>query len=116
MNVTMGLPRIIEILDGRKVIVTPMMEIYLQSPYNKGKDIKQIALSIKETTMQDVVSEFVINIADSTVEAMLDLRRIQELHLTPVFIGKASEKTVIPISVSRSTACSLVNSMNRVQR
>ena len=35
MNVTMGLPRIIEILDGRKNIETPMMEIYLNSPYSK---------------------------------------------------------------------------------
>src|SRR3989338_5287942 len=30
MNVTVGLPRIIEILDGRKEISTPMMEIYLK--------------------------------------------------------------------------------------
>ena len=41
MNVTMGLPRIIEILDGRKELKTPMMEIFLRSPYNKGKDIRK---------------------------------------------------------------------------
>src|SRR3989338_6522978 len=29
MNITMGLPRIIEILDGRSTLATPMMEIYL---------------------------------------------------------------------------------------
>ena len=46
MNVTVGLPRIIEILDGRQNPSTPMMEIFLKSPYNKGKDIKQIALAI----------------------------------------------------------------------
>ena len=34
MNVTLGLPRIIEILDGRKELDTPAMEIYLNSPYN----------------------------------------------------------------------------------
>ena len=32
MNVTMGLPRIIEILDCSKSLSTPMMEIYLKSP------------------------------------------------------------------------------------
>ena len=32
MNVTMGLPRIIEILDARKIIKTPQMEIFLKSP------------------------------------------------------------------------------------
>src|SRR3989338_9218768 len=49
MNVTTGLPRIIEILDGRKELSTPMMEIYLKKPFNMGKNIKKIALSIKET-------------------------------------------------------------------
>ena len=49
MNITMGLPRIIEILDGRKEIKTPMMEIYLKKPYSQGKDIRKIAMSIKET-------------------------------------------------------------------
>src|SRR3989338_2804219 len=53
MNVTVGLPRIIEILDGRKDISTPMMEVYLKSPYNKGKDIKKIAMSLKETLLED---------------------------------------------------------------
>src|SRR3989339_882763 len=66
MNVTLGLPRIIEILDGRKTPKTPMMEIYLTSPYNKGKDIKALALSIKETKLKEVVKEFIINIVEST--------------------------------------------------
>ena len=47
MNVTMGLPRIIEILDGRKEIKTPMMEIYLKAPYCNGKDIKKIAKKVE---------------------------------------------------------------------
>ena len=33
MNVTLGLPRIIEIMDARKEIKTPMMQIYLKEPY-----------------------------------------------------------------------------------
>ena len=49
MNITMGLPRIIEILDGSKSMQTPMMEIYLKSPYSKGKDIREIAAFIKPT-------------------------------------------------------------------
>src|SRR3989344_1958451 len=62
MNVTMGLPRIIEILDGRKEIKTPSMEIYLKKPYSQGKDIKELAYAIKETTLDDVALEFQINI------------------------------------------------------
>ncbi|MFQ5621246.1 MAG: DNA-directed RNA polymerase subunit A'' [Candidatus Nanoarchaeia archaeon] len=82
MNVTMGLPRIIEILDGRKVIKTPMMEVYLKAPYNQSDDIKKIAMNLKETKLGDLVSEFVINIIESTVTVKLDAEKLEEIELT----------------------------------
>jgi len=82
MNITMGLPRIIEILDGRSNLKTPMMEIYLNPPYSKGKDIRKLALSIKETLLQEVVSEFSINIADSTIELKPDTEKMKEMGIT----------------------------------
>lgn len=85
MNVTMGLPRIIEILDGRKELDTPMMEIYLNKSMAKGKDIEEprrFALSIKETKLQDVVSEFSINITDLTVVAKLDKEKMKDIGMT----------------------------------
>lgn len=88
MNVTVGLPRIIEILDGRKKIKTPMMEIYLKSPYNKGKDIKKIALSIKETKLKEVAEEFVIDIVNSNIEVKLDKDALKELAMTDVQLMK----------------------------
>lgn len=88
MNVTVGLPRIIEILDGRKKIKTPMMEIYLKSPYNKGKDIKKIALSIKETKLKEVAEEFVIDIVNSNIEVKLDRDALKGIELTDVQLMK----------------------------
>ncbi len=85
MNVTMGLPRIIEILDGRKTIKTPMMEIFLKKPWNKGKDIKKLAYAIKETLLKEVASEFSINVADSAIEVKLDDSRIE-------LVGTTAEK------------------------
>jgi len=92
MNVTMGLPRIIEILDGRKKIKTPMMEIYLKSPFNKGKDIRQKALSLKETKLGEIASEFNINVIDLMVEISLDDEKLKDLSLTPKQVAKAVEK------------------------
>jgi DNA-directed RNA polymerase subunit A" len=94
MNVTVGLPRLIEILDGRKNISTPMMEIALKSPYNKGKDIKKIALSIKETKLKDVASEFSINVAELIVEVALDEPKITAIDLTVAAVGKTIEKAL----------------------
>ena len=82
MNVTMGLPRIIEILDGRKNLKTPQMEIFLKPPYNKGKDIRKIALEIKETVLGELISEITINIIDSKVDIRVAQQRMKDLGMT----------------------------------
>lgn len=89
MNVTMGLPRIIEILDGRKKLTTPMMEIYLKKPYSEGQDVKRVALAIKETKLQDIATEFSINVAENRIEMQLDIARMKELGITEVTLAKA---------------------------
>ncbi len=94
MNVTLGLPRIIEILDGRKSIKTPMMEVFLNPPYNKGKDIRKVSLMIKETKLGEIVSEYVINIVDLSIELKFDAEKLGILELTQGLIGKAIEKAL----------------------
>ena len=85
MNVTLGLPRIIEILDGRKELENPMMEIYLKKPYASGKkieDLRHLALQIRETKLVDISTEFTINIGDFTIEIKLDREKMKEIDLT----------------------------------
>ena len=88
MNVTMGLPRIIEILDGRKSLSTPMMEIYLKKPYSAGKGIREFALSIKETLLKQLALEFLINMAEGVIEVKINLEKIQELGITMASLVK----------------------------
>jgi DNA-directed RNA polymerase subunit A" len=92
MNVTMGLPRIIEILDGRKELKTPMMEIFLKSPYNKGKDIRKLALQIKETRLGEISKEFVINIANYVIEVHLDREKMKDIGVTELNVVNAIKK------------------------
>lgn len=94
LNVTMGLPRIIEILDGRKTLATPMMEIFLKAPHNKGKDIRELALKIKETKLGELVTEYVINIVDLKIELKLNRARMQDVDATPAAMVKAMEKAL----------------------
>lgn len=101
MNVTMGLPRIIEILDGRKEISTPMMEIYLEKPHSHGKDIMKIASSIKETLLSELVAEFSINIADFTVEIKLDHEKMKSAGVNAGTIQNAISKYVKKITVKQ---------------
>ena len=92
MNVTTGLPRIIEILDGRKSIATPNMEIFLKAPYNKGKDIREVALQIKETKVDELVTEYGMNIVDLKIELKVNSEKMKEFDVTPAFLVKAIEK------------------------
>lgn len=82
MNITLGLPRIIEILDGRKNPGTPAMEIYLKPPYSKGKRIKEFALSIKETKLAEITLEFSISLVDSEIVVKLNKERMKTYGLT----------------------------------
>ncbi len=89
MNITMGLPRLIEVLDARKLLSTPMMEIYLVSPYNKGKDVKKIALSIKETLFKEIAEEFSINIVENSIEVSIDKEKLKAIGMTHASLLKA---------------------------
>jgi len=55
MNVTLGLPRLIEIVDARKTPSTPMMEIHLLPKVrNDRKEVGRIASKIEITRIIDV--------------------------------------------------------------
>jgi len=113
MNVTMGLPRIIEILDGRKEISTPMMEIYLEKPHNQGKDILKLASSIKETLLSEIVSEFSINIADLTVEIRLDREKMKTAGITSKTVENAVSKSVKKINIKEKDDLVIVKSKEK---
>ena len=71
VNVTQGLPRIIEIVDARKVPNTPTMKIYLQEGIKAtAEDAQKLAASLEVTTT--------VNIA--TIETDVAQRRLV-LHL-----------------------------------
>ncbi len=55
MNVTLGLPRFIEIVDARKEPSTPQMKIYLKPEYSKDRDLaEKLAKEITMTFVEDV--------------------------------------------------------------
>jgi DNA-directed RNA polymerase subunit A" len=99
MNVTMGLPRIMEILDVRKNISTPTMDIYLQEPYNQGKEIKKIAMMIKETTLGEITKEFIINLAELNITIVLDTPKLEELNVDPKKLLKMVSKSMTGYTV-----------------
>jgi len=82
MDVTTGLPRIIEIFDARKEIKTPMMEIYLVSPYNTLEEVKKFAAKVKETTFGEFVLEYALNIFDQVLKVGLNTSLLADFSLS----------------------------------
>jgi len=54
MNVTLGLPRLIEIVDARRVPSTPIMEIYVKSGHSDLERMRKIATEIEMTILDDI--------------------------------------------------------------
>ncbi|HHH84069.1 MAG TPA: DNA-directed RNA polymerase subunit A'' [Thermoplasmatales archaeon] len=55
INVTLGLPRLIEVVDARKKPSTPMMTVYLEGGYKVNKDLaKKIANKIEITRLINI--------------------------------------------------------------
>ena len=57
MNVTLGLPRLIELVDARRVPSTPMMTVFVQKGLRSDRAaVEKIALQIEVTTVPDVAA------------------------------------------------------------
>jgi len=93
MQITQGLPRLIEILDARKQPSTPLMEIYLDKEYNNEKESKVIAEKIKEVKMKEIISELKIDFTNKKIEIFLDAKALKSTHAGPEKIAdRLSEK------------------------
>ncbi len=103
VSVTQGLPRLIEILDARKEISTPSMEIYLKKSVNKDmNEVKRVAALIKETKLNEIATEFSIDLNKLQVEVQLNQHRMKDLKLKPDQVAEALNTNMKGIKASVS--------------
>ncbi|MDD4877587.1 MAG: DNA-directed RNA polymerase subunit A'' [Candidatus Nanoarchaeia archaeon] len=81
-NITLGLPRLIEIFDARKDISTPIMEIFLKKQPKDERELEKIIASIKEIKFAEVIESITINIAKMQIEVVLNKKRMKDLEIT----------------------------------
>ncbi len=95
LNVTLGLPRIIELLDIRKDPKTPSMFIYLKSPHNKSRDAAaKVAERIKQVTVGELVKEIDVNLAESSIVLIFDREELRKRSLTTTKIAITLDKII----------------------
>lgn len=88
MNVTTGLPRIIEIFDARKAIKTPMMEIFLKGSKSSLENVRKFATEIRETLFGEIVDEYSLNIFDQLLKVSFSKSLLDNFNLTTKEIVK----------------------------
>ena len=89
MQVTEGLPRLIEIFDARKKPSSPKMEIYLEKDHNNEKNAKIFAEKIKEVTLKEIASEINLEFTNKKIKIAIDSESLRRTHTS---IKKIVEK------------------------
>ena len=82
INVTLGLPRIIEIVDARKNPSTPIMTVYLDEKhrYDREKAL-EVARRIEGTSLENLAREMSLDILNYEFVVEIDPERLQKSGL-----------------------------------
>ena len=83
LNVTLGLPRLIEIVDARKSPSTPVMDIYLDDKHRKSeKKAREVAQKLTYTTIDDVIDSVNVDLRKEAVKISIDPGRMETLGVS----------------------------------
>ena len=103
VQVTQGLPRLIEIFDARKQPSTPRIEVYIEKSSNKDpQKVKKIAALIKETTLGEIIDEFALNLSQFRVELALNKKKMRDLNITDAYLVSTLKKSLKNINVKET--------------
>ncbi|MFH1803050.1 MAG: hypothetical protein ABH864_06420 [archaeon] len=100
MQITLGLPRLIEILDARKQPSTPMMEIYLDKDNNNEKDARVLAEKIKEVKLEEVLSAINLDFGNKKIEVELNSDAVRRTHIGVQKIADRLEDKKFKVNVN----------------
>ncbi|GAA5418712.1 DNA-directed RNA polymerase subunit beta' [Sulfurisphaera tokodaii] len=93
LNVTLGLPRLIEIVDARKTPSTPIMTIYLTDEYKYDKEkALEIARKIEYTKIENVISSISVDITNMSITIQLDEEMLKDKGVDPSSVKKIISK------------------------
>src|SRR5437660_1611081 len=82
-NVTLGLPRLIEIVDARKIPSTPNMTVYLDAKHRASREkAQEVATLLTHATLGDIASTFESDVTRMRVDVKLNPQAMREREIT----------------------------------
>ena len=102
LNVTIGLPRLIEILDARKNPASPIMKIYLEEEFSKDAEkARLIQQRVELTSISNVASSLAVEMGGLSIDIELDPKMLSDKGVTTDLVmeklGKIKKGRVIKI-------------------
>jgi len=92
-NITLGLPRLIEIVDARKKPSTPIMKIYLDEKHRHSREkALEVARKIELTTIEMVSKSIELDYATFSIIINLDPEMLKDRQVTVRDVVKALKK------------------------
>jgi DNA-directed RNA polymerase subunit A' len=90
LNVTLGLPRLIELVDARRQPSTPVMNIYLDSKHKRSKaKTREVAERLTYTVVDDVVDVINVDLKEDAIKFSLSPEYMENLNVEVADIEKA---------------------------
>ena len=103
LNVTLGLPRLIEIVDARKKISTPTMAIYFEEEYGADEEfVRKIANRIGKIILNDVLEDFNVSYANMSLTIEIDEDKVKEKRLEYDEIIAKIEKAFKKVEIDKN--------------
>ncbi len=103
LNVTLGLPRLIEVVDARKKISTPTMDIYFTDEFKNDEEfIRKMGNKIGKITLNDVIKNFNVNYMDNVITAEIDQDILDERRLEISEVTGEIEKTFKHVTINNN--------------
>ena len=93
LNVTLGLPRLIEVLDAKRTPSTPLMRIELdeEAKYDRAK-AEELARKIQHVTIENVASSISIDYGQQMIYLQLDEELMKDKRVTLDMVINALNK------------------------
>ena len=103
LNVTLGLPRLIEVVDARKKISTPTMDIYFTEEFRNDEEfIRKMGNKIGKITLNDIIKNFNVNYMDNIITAEIDQDILDERRLELSEVTDEIEKTFKHVTINNN--------------
>ncbi|MCO8244586.1 MULTISPECIES: DNA-directed RNA polymerase subunit A'' [unclassified Haladaptatus] len=94
MDVTQGLPRLIELVDARKTPDTPIMTVYLEDEYAENRENAHEVVWNIEATKILALGDISTNVADMIVSINLNEDTLEERMITPDEVASIIEDSL----------------------